>query len=96
MAVEIMIPNSAIRNLIREDKVHQIYSMMQTGQDTHGMVTMNQSLCNFYTKGTISYDVAMARSPRPEELATMMSRVGGKVGIGDKRQHSEPFKLGRP
>ncbi len=44
MALEILVPNAAIRNLIREDKVHQIYSMMQTGQDKYGMQTFNQAL----------------------------------------------------
>jgi twitching motility protein PilT len=80
MAVEIMIPNSAIRNLIREDKVHQIYSMMQTGQEGSGMVTMNQSLCNLYVKGIISHEMATARSPRPDELVTMMGRTGRMGG----------------
>src|SRR6185436_3261542 len=44
LAMEIMVPNSAVRNLIREDKVHQIYAMMQSGQSKHGMQTFNQSL----------------------------------------------------
>src|SRR5688500_12199207 len=48
MALEILIPNAAIRNLIREDKIHQIYSMMQTGQDKFGMQTCNQSLASSY------------------------------------------------
>ncbi len=76
LAVEVMIPNTAIRNLIREDKVHQIYSTMQAGQEAHGMITMNQSLSQLYLRGIISYDVAIARSSRPEELVTMLSRTG--------------------
>src|SRR5207245_1380728 len=54
LAMEILIPNSAIRNLIREDKVHQIYSMMQTGQDIHGMQTFNQSLASLFHKRQIT------------------------------------------
>ena len=54
LAVELLVPNPAIRNLIREDKIHQIYSMMQTGQAKFGMQTMNQSLIELYTKGHIS------------------------------------------
>ena len=75
MAVEILVPNPAIRNLIREDKVHQIYSQMQTGQSRSGMQTMNQSLVELYTKGMISYEEAMGRSMIPEELLTMIQRV---------------------
>ncbi|RMG01098.1 MAG: type IV pilus twitching motility protein PilT [Nitrospirae bacterium] len=79
LAVEILVPNPAIRNLIREDKVHQIYSMMQTGQAQFGMQTMNQSLYELYTKGLISYEDALARSPIPEELITMFQK-GGHLG----------------
>jgi len=75
LAVEILIPNPAIRNLIREDKVHQIYSTMQTGQSKFGMQTMNQSLIELYTKGHISYEDAIGRSPVPEELITMLQKV---------------------
>ena len=75
MSVEILVPNPAIRNLIREDKVHQIYSQMQTGQSRSGMQTMNQSLFDLYTKGLISYEEAMGRSMIPEELITMIQRV---------------------
>ncbi len=75
MSVEILVPNPAIRNLIREDKVHQIYSQMQTGQAKSGMQTMNQSLLELYTKGLISYEEAMGRSQIPDELITMIQRV---------------------
>lgn len=75
MAVEILVPNAAIRNLIREDKVHQIYSIMQTGQARSGMQTMNQSLLELYTKGLISYEDAMGRSIVPDELSNMMKRI---------------------
>ncbi len=83
MAMEIMVPNPAIRNLIREDKVHQIYSTMQTGQNKFGMQTMNQSLVELYLKRQISYDEALNRSSVPEELLAMMDRAG--AGQGPRR-----------
>jgi len=76
MAMEIMVPNPAIRNLIREDKVHQLYSTMQTGQNKFGMQTMNQSLVDLYLKRQISYEEALSRSSVPEELLAMMDRGG--------------------
>lgn len=75
LAVEILIPNPAVRNLIREDKIHQIYSIMQTGQARSGMQTMNQSLLELYTKGLISYEDAIGRSIIPEELITMIQKA---------------------
>jgi twitching motility protein PilT len=76
MALEVMIPNSAIRNLIREDKVHQIYSAMQMGQEKFGMQTMNQSLAALYKRRVISLEVAMGRSPDNDELRTMVAEGG--------------------
>ena len=73
LALEIMVPNAAIRNLIREDKVHQIYSQMQIGQDKYGMQTMNQSLFLLYHKRMISLEEALGRSQDPEELKQMMN-----------------------
>ncbi|MBK5277031.1 MAG: type IV pilus twitching motility protein PilT [Desulfuromonadales bacterium] len=73
MALEIMVPNPAIRNLIREDKVHQIYSQMQVGQDKFGMQTMNQSLCALFQKRLISLEEALGRSSDPDELKQMIS-----------------------
>ena len=73
----VMVPNPAIRNLIREDKVHQIYSMMQTGQAKYGMQTMNQSLAELYQRRQISYEEAMGRSSVPEELSNLIGRAGG-------------------
>ena len=75
LAIELLVPNPAIRNLIREDKIHQIYSMMQTGQAKFGMQTMNQSLIELYSKGHLSYEDAIGRSPVPEELITMLQRL---------------------
>jgi twitching motility protein PilT len=74
MAMEILIPSAAIRNLIREDKVHQIYGMMQAGQAKHGMQTFNQSLAALYFKRMITLEVALARSSYPDELQEMINR----------------------
>ncbi len=73
MGLEIMVPNPAIRNLIREDKVHQIYSQMQVGQEKYGMLTMNQSLHSLYSRRLITLDDAMGRSSDPEELKQMIN-----------------------
>src|SRR5213083_1070225 len=79
MAMEILVPNAAIRNLIREDKVHQIYSMMQTGQAKYGMQTFNQSLATLYFKKQISLQLALSRSSNPDELQEMISRGAGAI-----------------
>jgi twitching motility protein PilT len=79
MAMEILVPNAAIRNLIREDKVHQIYSMMQTGQTKYGMQTFNQSLATLYFKKQISLQTALSRSSNPDELQEMISRGAGTL-----------------
>ncbi len=71
-SMEIMIPTPAIRNLIREDKIHQIYSQMQIGQEKTGMITMNQSLKKFVDSGIIDIDTAMSYSTNPEELAKQL------------------------
>src|ERR671921_876260 len=79
MAMEILVPNAAIRNLIREDKVHQIYSMMQTGQAKYGMQTFNQSLATLYFKKLITLQIALSRSSNPDELQEMISRGAGAI-----------------
>jgi twitching motility protein PilT len=72
LALEVLIPNPAIRNLIREDKVHQIYSQMQVGQEKYSMQTLNQSLFSLYQRRFISQEEAMNRSIEPDELRMMM------------------------
>ena len=74
LAMEILVPNPAVRNLVREDKVHQIYSSMQTGQAKYGMQTFNQSLANSYFQQQITLETAMSRSSLPEELHEMIQR----------------------
>ncbi len=73
LALEVMVPNAAIRNLIREDKVHQIYSQMQIGQENSGMQTMNQALYTLLQKRMITLEDALGRSQDPEELKQMLS-----------------------
>jgi len=78
LACEVLIPNPAIRNLIREDKLHQVYSMMQTGQEEHGMITMSQSLYELYRKGLITYEDAVNRAVYPDEVRNMIDAGGIK------------------
>ncbi len=80
MAMEVMVPNAAIRNLIREDKIHQIYSAMQAGQDKFGMQTFNQSLATLYFQKQITLETAVQRSSNQDELTEMINRGAGIVG----------------
>ncbi len=73
-ASEILITNHAISNLIREDKVHQIYSQMQLGQEGSGMVTQTQALLKFLRDGKISRDIALQYANKAEELSNTFSR----------------------
>jgi twitching motility protein PilT len=78
LALEIMVPNPAIRNLIREDKIHQIYSQMQVGQEKFAMQTLNQSLYALYQRRLIAQEEAMSRSIEPDELRMMFE---GRVAV---------------
>ena len=82
MALEILIPNVAIRNLIREDKIHQVYGMMQTGQDKYGMQTFNQALATLYFQRAISLEMALIRSHNADELQDLINRGSGLAGQG--------------
>lgn len=73
LAVEVLTPNPAIRNLIREDKVHQIYSQQQIGQEKWKMQTLNQSLSDLYLRKLITHEDAMNKSQEPEELQRIIS-----------------------
>ena len=78
-----MVPTPAIRNLIRDDKVHQIYGSMQAGQEKLGMQTANQSLASLYMKRLITIETAMAASSNKDELQDMINRgVGVVAGAG--------------
>src|SRR5436190_916614 len=86
ISLEVLIPTPAIRNLIRDDKVHQIYSTMQTCQQKFGMQTMNQSLATLYQRRLITLDYAMGASSFEDELEQMISRGAGVVpGAGMSR-----------
>jgi len=74
-ALEILLPDDAVRNLIRQGKVEQIYSVMQTGT-AKGMVTMEQSLAEMILRGIVTKDVAVTRSSRPEQLVGLLERAG--------------------
>jgi twitching motility protein PilT len=74
LSLEVMVPNPAIRNLIREDKIHQMYSQMQIGQDKFGMQTMNQSLASLHLRHLITLDDAIGRSSDPDELRTLIAQ----------------------
>ncbi len=91
MAMEILVPNAAIRNLVREDKIHQIYSAMQAGQEKFGMQTFNQSLYSLYAQRLITLEVAMGRSSNAEELQDMISR-GAPAGGAQQRPAYAPMK----
>jgi twitching motility protein PilT len=80
VALEILIPTPAIRNLIREDKLHQIYGTMQAGQGKHGMQTLNQSLSDLVLKGDISQDTALSYSGNRDELLELINRGVGTFG----------------
>ena len=102
MALEILIPNSAIRNLIREDKIHQIYSMMQTGQDKFGMQTFNQALASLYHKKVITLEAAMNRTSNADELRELIERGSGlNTSYGGAQRPTpagggSPYAQGRP
>ena len=85
LLLEIMILSPAIRNLIREDKLHQVYSMMQTGQAQYGMQTMNQALADLVSQKVIACELAMELTTFPEELTKLLERSG--------RVRSSPMSL---
>jgi twitching motility protein PilT len=105
MALEILIPNAAIRNLIREDKIHQIYSMMQTGQDKFGMQTFNQALATLVHKRVITLEVAMLRTSNADELKELIDRGSGlntsyngqgRPATPQPTGQGSPYAQGRP
>ncbi len=75
MACEVMIPNMAVRNLIREEKLHQVYSAMQAGQEESGMMTLNQHLVQHVKNGILSKADAIEASTVPDELSKMLANV---------------------
>jgi twitching motility protein PilT len=97
-SLEIMVPTPAIRNLIRDDKVHQIYGSMQAGQEKMGMQTANQSLASLYMKRAITLETALNASSLKDELKEMIDRGVGVVpgaGMGRGPAGSRPTTPGR-
>src|SRR4051812_43148438 len=96
-SLEIMIPTPGIRNLIREDKIHQIYSSMQTGQDKYGMQTANQSLATLHQQKKIALETALSASSNRDELQDLINRgVGVVAGAGMGRPAAAPVRsIGR-
>jgi twitching motility protein PilT len=88
LALEILVPTPAVRNLIREGKIHQIYSIMQTGQARHGMQTMNQALVDLCKEQEISPKEAKNLSSHPEEFFKLLERAG-------KVEKSHPSSVAR-
>jgi len=88
LVMEILVPNPGIRNLIREDKIHQIYGMMQTGQAKYGMQTFNQSLASAYFKKLVTLQVVLSRSSNADELQELISR--GPSALNPNLQSGPP------
>jgi twitching motility protein PilT len=76
VAAEVLVPTPGVRNLIREGKTHQIYSLIQTGA-SHGMQTMDASLAGLVRAGRITLDAALSRSSNPEELHKLIQMPPG-------------------
>jgi twitching motility protein PilT len=92
MACEVMIPNAAIRNLIREDKLQQVKSQMQIGQAKYGMQTLNQSLCDLYLRQQISLEEAMGNSSDLDELKSLIAATQDPAA---QKQGSRPTQTRR-
>jgi twitching motility protein PilT len=96
LAAEVMVPNPAIRNLIREDKIHQIYSQMQIGQSKFGMQTFNQSLLDLFLRKVITLEDCIGRSSDPDELKTMIANAQAGVGPAGAPPAMRPGQPARP
>ncbi len=95
LAYEILIPNMPIRNLIRSNKIYQIYPLMQSGQKETGMITMNQRLAELIREGYIDLDIALGVSPNPDELKHILGK-GASSGISSGFGSSSPFSQKPP
>jgi twitching motility protein PilT len=92
LALEILIPNTAIRNLIRENKIHQLYGQMQVGQEKHGMMTLNQSLLSLYMRRFITLEQALLQATEVEELKNMIEQRQSKAGIDQPHGKQQPYR----
>ena len=94
-AIEVLVPTSGVRHLIREDKLHQVYSAMQSAPETVGMQTMNQALAALYRRGRVTLEAAMIASSNREELQGMVSRHPGRSrGEPHERRPPTPVTAG--
>lgn len=98
LAMEVMVPNAAIRNLIREDKVHQLESVMQMGRGKYGMQTFNQSLADLFLAGRIERDTALEYSINPDELRQVLNRgrASGTLAVRPTRAPHPTARRSRP
>ncbi len=96
VSLEILVPTPAIRNLIREDKIHQIYSAMQTGQEKAGMQTANQSLASLYLSKQVTLETALNASSNKDELQEMINRGVGVVPGAGMQGRLGPRPMGTP
>jgi twitching motility protein PilT len=90
LALEVMVPNAAIRNLIREDKVHQVYSAMQVGQAKFGMQTFNQALASLVAKRHITQEEAFLRTSDADELKNIIASGAAANLPGQQRAAGGP------
>jgi twitching motility protein PilT len=81
-AVEILLPDDAVRNLIRQSKIEQVYSVMQTG-GKRGLQTMEQALAELVLRGIVTEEMAVSRSSRTEQLLGLLGRTGVEGGLAD-------------
>jgi twitching motility protein PilT len=79
-ALEVLLPDDAVRNLVRQGKVEQIYSVMQTNT-SRGMQTMEQSLADLIQRGVVTFEVGLTRSSRPQQLIGVLERAGFPVEL---------------
>jgi twitching motility protein PilT len=91
-ALEILLPDDAVRNLIRQGKVEQIYSVMQTGT-SKGMQTMEQSLAELVVRQTIDVDLALTRSSRPDQLLGLLERAGFEMPAASNGAEAAPHGM---
>jgi twitching motility protein PilT len=89
-ALEVLLPDDAVRNLIRQGKVEQVYSVMQTNT-SRGMQTMEQSLADLVQRRVVDFQVALTRSSRPQQLIGLLERAGFPVDLPpDLNGHQQP------
>ncbi len=91
-ALEVLFPDDAVRNLIRQSKVEQIYSVMQTNT-SRGMMTLEQSLAELTLRQVITLETAMGASSRPDQLESLLERAGFKVELLPQEQATPALRV---